>query len=706
MFRWGLVLSVLGMLTFPILEIRGHWLPRLVVTERIPTLVKPAFLWSEVVNRDWQNFLERCFLYNLGSLRAFLIFANNEVKDRLFKKRPTGEWVWSPEMGYYQINTIRRLNADVLNRDVLRQHYLKAARRLRVLQTLLKNHGVTFLVVTAPSKSRIYPESIGRYLVASAQDIPKQAISYGDVLEEGGVNVVSGVRILEKEKKVSSRSLFTTVGYHWNYLAGCMVTRDMLRKAERLSGRHSFDLDCSDISYEPFKWADRDVAWVRNIFSQEAVRGRAPYPVIVPSRDFFSVDRGWMIVGDSFSDQIVSSLTQALPERSWRPGWLVTIDLRTSVLQKFNMNGEKAPEEKLRPDALFGEVLSRDLVILEVSDEYILRDPGKLDEMEFGATRILLQGLLSSGKDGGLDLKNTLTDGWAISKSGRWEASGSRASLVIPSPASGGSVGLALDVESIAPEQSGPRFLNVSLEGQPMASIKMPSGRGRVTLAVPPSHASGDILFRELSFASDSGGSLATIVHGVKVTNVVGDRIGGPLTEFPVPLAKKPEATCREIFDLISAGFCEALSSEGMSDLESNSAGKWRWTLGPKTRIKFYVDSGKPGEKQPFLLNLVFNNDLLIPAQVIDFRFNGKSLRSFDAGEIGTRKPVALDTFLMAEKGVNILEIIYKDWNHGKKGYAERDPRQLAVKVTRFTLQRAEQTANCSGAPGEGADAF
>lgn len=183
-FRRILVLSIITMLTFPMLEIKGRWFRNFTIQERAQPIAQPALLWSEFTNRNWQTFLEQRFLYNLGSFRAFMILSYNEAKHRLFVKRPNNDHIWSPEIGYYPVDTIRRLNYDVLHHDAIKQHYQRAAHRLWVLQKLLQHHGVTLLVVPAPPKVRLYPEYVAPYLITPAETIMSQAVSYGDVLEE------------------------------------------------------------------------------------------------------------------------------------------------------------------------------------------------------------------------------------------------------------------------------------------------------------------------------------------------------------------------------------------------------------------------------------------------------------------------------------------------------------------------------------------
>jgi hypothetical protein len=143
--------------------------------------------------------------------------------------------------------------------------------------------------------------------------------------------------------------------------------------------------------------------------------------------------------------------------------------------------------------------------------------------------------------------------------------------------------------------------------------------------------------------------------------------------------------------NLFSSQQSEDISVEGLSGLESNGKDRWRWALGPATRIKFYVDPAWPDQARQVLLKFAFLNGVPIPDQTVIIRLNGEDIRRFSSEEIGVQKQVGADMVLYTKKGANVLEIVYQDWNHGKKHYGPNDPRQLAVAVMRLSLQGANK---------------
>ena len=689
-YRRVLVLSVIAMLTFPMLEIKGHWFWNFAIQERTQPIARPTQFWSGFVKHEWQTFLEERFLYNLGSFRAFLILSYNEAKHKLFLKRPSNDYIWTPEMGYYHVDTIQRLNYDVLHHDAIKQHYQRAAHRLLVLQELLQHYGITLLVVPAPPKVRLYPEYVAPYLIAPAETIMRQAVSYGDILEESGVNVLNVQRILTERKTASPWPFFTTTSFHWGNWAGCIVTNDIMRKAEELTGHPFFNINCSDVVYEKSKGADMDIVMILNIFSKDAMIGEAPFPKITPDQNAAAENHKIAVIGDSFSGQICDALAQALPEMSWTPDWLITLDPRSSLRQRFRMNGERSPAETVPLDSVLPEILTKDLVILEVSDGHVIRAAGSPDGMEFGVTRALLDGLLPNTNNGVVHPKNFLLDGWSALGNDRWHTTGSLASFAIRPSTHGSPIQLILDVENESLNQNKPRLLTILVDGQPIGQTKMTAGRGVINLLVPNTVQWKDAFVAEVSLQDPSGEPLDILLRSVRILGADAGKTAIALKAIQATPSQASDNTYMDAINLISNESHENLSVDGLSGLESNTKESWRWAVGPKTRIKFYIEPRWSDQARQIMLKLAFKNGL-IPGQTIALRLNGEDIRFFSSKEIRTHNQIEANVVLATRKGVNILEFVFQDWNRGKNIYAPHDPRQLAVLITRLTLQGRKQ---------------
>jgi hypothetical protein len=682
-YRRLLVTSILAMLFFPMLGVKTA---NFAIRERPPSITQPAQLWNGLVKHEWQQFLEQRFLTHMGGVRSFLILSYNEAKHRLFPTRPNDNYLWTKESGFYPVDTIRRLNYDVLHHDAIKQHYQDAARRLRILQELLSHHGVALVVVVAPPKVRLYPEYLAPYLIVPEKTVMNRAISYGDVLEEDGVNVINVERIFA-ERKGASLSFFTTTSFHWNYWAGCTVADEIMRKAETLIGRPVFTIDCSDVSYGKSQGTDTDIALILNIFSTDAIIGKTPFPRITPQENVRGEIPKMLIIGDSFSDQLVYALTKALPDTSWSPGWLTRYD-NFKLRQTFGVRGEAVVKSPLQPGDALSEILTKEVLVIEVSDGSVYREDGKLNIMEYGATEALLGGLLTKTEAGMIDPKTFLTGGWRTLGSEQWRTVGPLASFAIRSLTNGNPIQLALDVENLAPSPGTPRVLDVLLDGKSIDKATIAGGRGVLNFTVPGTDEWEDSLVAQISLRDSSGQPLEILLRGIRVVDAPLDRkTDKAIAADALPSTETLDHAAMRTINLFTSEQPENVLIEGLSGLESNGTVKWRWALGPATRIQFHVDPAWPEQARQVLLKFAFVNGVPIPDQTVAIRLNGQDIRRFSSAEIGVQKKVNADMVLYTKTGVNVLEIVYQDWNHGKEHYGPADPRQLAVAVARLSLQ-------------------
>jgi len=686
-YRLVLVVLIMTVLMSPI--VIGNREPYYTLHEREQLIPQPASFWNGLIKHELQAYYEQRFLQKISNFRAFFVLFYNETRLHLFSTRPNNGYIWTPELGYYPVDTVKRLNNDALHHNDIKNIYSVAAHRLYILQQLLGNHGVTLIAVIPPPKVRVYPEYVERYLIASPSIISKQAISYGDVLEKNGVNTLNVQNLFLEKKSTSKWPFFATTGFHWNFWSACHVTDILTQKAERLSGRNFFKiLGCDNVDYEKSKWADTDIAAILNVFSVDSIIGKTPFPRIVPQNDYQGNVPKILILGDSYSDQIVYALTQALPEMNWLPGWLIRYDSMVNR-QAFGMAGNVTAQYPLNHNSALTEILNKDLFVIEVSDGNVMRDTDKIDLMEFGATHKLLDDFLRKGL---ANPENFIISGWREVDKGQWSTTGSIATLAIQPPQNGNNLELKLDVEDIKPSKGKPRQLMILLDDKPIGQASIVRKHQILNIAIPDNIRWQDPLVAEIKVREVSGNPLNLLLHSARIQR---DGVDVKSNNVEISNQDSSDSVSNQVgiqaINFISNVEPEDVLVDGLSGLESNETESWRWALGPATRIKFYVDPDWPDNASQVLLKLAFKNGVPIQDQTVTVRLNGENVRHFSAQEIAMTKPIDTNIVLNAKKGVNVLEIAFQDWNHGKKDYGSNDPRRLAVVFMHLSLEDISQ---------------
>lgn len=151
--------------------------------------------------------------------------------------------------------------------------------------------------------------------------------------------------------------------------------------------------------------------------------------------------------------------------------------------------------------------------------------------------------------------------------------------------------------------------------------------------------------------------------------------------DFPVAITKFP-------LNLLSPEAHDDIVVMGLGGLESNDKESWRWAIGSATRLGFYMNPALPDADRQLLFKFAFKNGVPITDQSVTIRLNGKVVRHFTTPEIDRQVQTDAVVALAAQKGNNLLEIVYQDWNHGKRHVGANDPRRLAIVFMRFSLQQ------------------
>ena len=198
----------------------------------------------------------------------------------------------------------------------LRKHYgsvenAKLDARKNVEETLalintLRQHGIAFLFVFAPTKTAVYPEKMPQVCQDDTLGFSLEEY-YIELFKENGIPHIDFLNHFRAIKDTIAYPLYARTGTHWAESTIPMVTDSIFRKLEAITGLRLPSIDCLDenitTDYAPL---DRELEDVMNLLLP--IRKPAlPRPVFT-LKDTIDADRpNLLIVGDSYANQIIYS---------------------------------------------------------------------------------------------------------------------------------------------------------------------------------------------------------------------------------------------------------------------------------------------------------------------------------------------------------------------------------------------------------------
>lgn len=177
----------------------------------------------------------------------------------------------------------------------------KLVRDLAELQALLKRRNITLLVLVSPNKVVFHQEKIPlRFLRQERDSSQRNMEALRPKLKSANINTLDTPEFF-RGRSTEHFPLFTRGGTHWSYFGACLVTSEMMRMFQELSGQILKQVDCSDpaVSSVP-KLTDKDLAELINIWSLKPFYQQLGYPRPVAQTNPAAKRPKLVFVGSSF----------------------------------------------------------------------------------------------------------------------------------------------------------------------------------------------------------------------------------------------------------------------------------------------------------------------------------------------------------------------------------------------------------------------
>ena len=273
----------------------------------------------------------------------------------------------TPEHGLYSGMSLDALNLFIRNRQGTEEQLRRDAADLLRAQRWLADHGKHFVVVVAASKPFVYAHGLGsQHVLGGDCDAVDRAVGIGRILAAEGVNVIDGQAVLRQLVKERGIETHAFAGVHWNYYAGCTVAAKLLDQVRSAYRQEAPALDCGPGMPSPLRATDMDgLGWL-NIWTDGGLSRPTPYA------EATARPTGWrprmVIVGDSFSEQLIQPLQQAgVYDRLVISRYLRTREVMDKDWAQVTAKGEAASANQIWPE-LIGDIAAADIVVLQVAD--------------------------------------------------------------------------------------------------------------------------------------------------------------------------------------------------------------------------------------------------------------------------------------------------------------------------------------------------
>lgn len=170
------------------------------------------------------------------------------------------------------------LNAFNRRRSLPEKVYLKKVRKIKRLRKLLAERGITLLITVSPNAIELYPELLpssyidpSRLSRKNSYDIMRPAI------EAEGIDIIDSYQILLGMRDHFPFRFFGKGSAHWNNVASCIATNNIISKISTLTKKELKNFPCSPITYHEPIGDDDDLLKIANILFPKRYTEMMPY---------------------------------------------------------------------------------------------------------------------------------------------------------------------------------------------------------------------------------------------------------------------------------------------------------------------------------------------------------------------------------------------------------------------------------------------
>lgn len=173
-----------------------------------------------------------------------------------------------------------------------------------VLIDTLKNHGIAFLPVFAPTKTATYPEWLPQEYRDSISDFSLEEY-YVQLFKENGINHIDFYSYFKSLKKEFPYPLYTKLGTHWAESTIPFVADSIMRKIEEITGFDLPTVECADINLTThYSGQDKELENLMNLLFPLKKKEKLPNPKTALTDTVGKDKPNILVIADSYFVQL------------------------------------------------------------------------------------------------------------------------------------------------------------------------------------------------------------------------------------------------------------------------------------------------------------------------------------------------------------------------------------------------------------------
>ena len=269
----------------------------IVATER------PQFQLKSFMNGTYQNQMDSYLSENVGFRECF-IRSYNQLVWSLFHQSNNesifvgkDDWLFNDFVMNHHKGKSLFGYAQTEEEMILKM--IADARRLKTLQSILEDYGVSFFVCIAPSKDLVCDQYLPKVRDDERLDAVRAIDFYPPLFDSLGIHCLNFSDYFLQIRDTVSYPLYYKSSSHWTNLAATYLADTLIHYMESLSGLNIHDVSFSEPYLSWNREPDNDLETVLNLMYPIETNYYS-YVNVTLDDDSTAVRPKWLVVGDSY----------------------------------------------------------------------------------------------------------------------------------------------------------------------------------------------------------------------------------------------------------------------------------------------------------------------------------------------------------------------------------------------------------------------